>query len=209
MHAGAVLPGRKRQCHKRHARSPYTAVLRQTPHAVQPETGIEPKETEQGFGSRIACHICALFSIWQHRHSFFIENHIVLSLFLSIFNISTWIPSCIFGLRRHTVFLPSSLFIIHGSVMRVSMALKKGTAFPGSTQSVLPGECGTLLCMECLCVYRYSNLSSITRLLFFSLRGSTPSSTTFTSGENPMRDFTRSVTLRAISAKSTVPLVST
>ena len=53
--------------------------------------------------------------------------------------------------------------------------------------------------------YRSSN----TRLLFFSLLGRIPSSTTFTSGVKPILDFTRSATFFAISAKSTDPFVST
>ena len=55
----------------------------------------------------------------------------------------------------------------------------------------------------------YSYLSSKTRLVFFSLRGRTPSSTTFTSGVRPILDLVSSATASAMSRKSCVPSVST
>ena len=49
----------------------------------------------------------------------------------------------------------------------------------------------------------------MTRFVFFSLLGSTPISTTFTSGVNPMRFLTVVAISEASYRKSTVPFVST
>ena len=57
--------------------------------------------------------------------------------------------------------------------------------------------------------YNQSYRSSKTRLLFFSLRGSRPFSTTLTSGVKPMTLFTFAAIRSARSRKSTEPLVST
>ena len=58
-------------------------------------------------------------------------------------------------------------------------------------------------------IYVYSYLSSMTRFVFFSLLGRTPTSTTLTSGVKPITDLTFFAMLSASLRNSTSPVVST